>query len=131
MASRIKAIGALRPRIQLDKTVQKPELVRQMARASGLNEGTIDLSLKELRDVIIEYLRAGRSVKVEGLGTWTPNIGLDGAFDVQYRADSAMNAGLNMAGAFSGDILNRENIGKTGEELVELWNEMNPDDQVE
>ncbi|MFZ5821191.1 MAG: HU family DNA-binding protein [Chloroflexota bacterium] len=131
MASRIKAIGALRPRIQLDKTVQKPELVRQMARASGLNEGTIDLSLKELRDVIIEYLRAGRSVKVEGLGTWTPNIGLDGAFDVQYRADSAMNAGLNMAGVFSGDILNRENIGKTGDELVELWNELNPDDQVD
>ncbi|MBI5839655.1 MAG: HU family DNA-binding protein [Chloroflexi bacterium] len=130
MASRIKAIGALRPRITLGKTVQKPELVRQMARATGLNEGSMDLTLKELRDTLIENLRAGRSVKVEGLGTWTPNVGLDGTFDVQYRADTALNSGLNVEGIFTGDITNRENIGKTGDELIVRWNELNPGDQV-
>jgi hypothetical protein len=29
-----------------------------------------------------------------------------------------------------GTILNRENIGKTAEELVMLWNKAHPEDQV-
>ena len=86
MASRIKVINALRPRVELDKTVQKGELVEYMAARTGQNEGAVDLGIKELRDAIIFFNRAGRSVKVEGLGTWTPNIGLDGTLDVQYRA---------------------------------------------
>ncbi len=70
------------------------------------------------------------SNKVEGLGTWIPNVGLDGTFDVQYRADTALNSGLNVEDIFTGDIANRENIGKTGDELVVRWNELNPGDQV-
>jgi len=35
-----------------------------------------------------------------------------------------------MPGSFNGRILNRENIGKTGDELVQMWNENNPEDQV-
>ena len=90
MASRIKAIGAYRPRIELGKTIQKAEQVRRLARASNLNEGSIDMVIKEVRDHIITENLAGRPVKIEGLGTWTPNIGLDGSFDVQYRADTAL-----------------------------------------
>ena len=30
----------------------------------------------------------------------------------------------------AGNIINRENIGKTSEELVAKWNEDHPDDQV-
>ena len=131
MASRIKAIGALRPRIELDKTAQKAELVRVLARATSLTEGSVDLVIKELRDQIIEYFRTGRAVKIEGLGTWTPNIELDGTLDVQYRADSALINGVNMEGTFTGNVINRENIGKTGEQLVALWNEQHPEDQVE
>ena len=130
MASRIKAIGALRPRIQLGKTVQKAELVRSLARATSLNEGSVDLVIKELRDQIIEYHRTGRAVKIEGLGTWTPNMALDGALDVQYRADGAIISGLNTAGLFTGDVVNRENIGKSGDELTTLWNEQHPEDPV-
>jgi hypothetical protein len=33
-------------------------------------------------------------------------------------------------GIFTGTILNRENIGKTTEELVIRWNSDNPNDQV-
>ncbi len=59
MASKIVAINTFRPRIECGNTVQKQELVRQLARATGLNEGAIDL--------IIADLRVGRGVKVEGL----------------------------------------------------------------
>jgi hypothetical protein len=130
MASKIAAINAYRPRIESGNTVQKPELVRQMSRSTGLVEGSLDLSIKELRDQIIENLRAGRGVKVDGLGTWLPNIGLDGEFDVQYRMDNFLKTSLNTPGTFSGTILKSENIGKTSEELVTLWNNDHPEDLV-
>jgi hypothetical protein len=130
MASRIKAIGAYRSRIEQGNTVQKAELIRALSRATGLVEGSIDQVIKELRDQIIEFNRAGRGVKVDGLGTYAPNISLDGTFDLQYRADTAFSNGMNIPGIFSGTIVNRENIGKTSEELVSKWNEENPEDQV-
>lgn len=131
MASRIKAIGAYRPRIELGNTVQKAEQVRRLARASGLNEGSIDQVIKEMRDHIIQENQSGRAVKIEGLGTWTPNVGLDGSFDIQYRADTALTRGLNTPGSFTGTIKNREHIGKSAGDLVALWNSDHPEDQVE
>jgi len=95
-----------------------------------LVEGSIDQSMKELRDQLIEYCRAGRAVKVEGLGTWTPTIALDGTLDIQYRPDAAFSYGLNIPGIFSGRIVNREFIGKTSDELVTKWNDDNPGDPV-
>jgi hypothetical protein len=53
MASKIKAIGTYRPRIDLGISVQKPELFRSISRASNLTEGMVDLVVKELRDQII------------------------------------------------------------------------------
>ena len=130
MASRIKAIGAYRPRVEQGNTVQRAELIRALSRATGLVEGSVDQVIKELRDQIIEFNRAGRGVKVEGLGTYAPNISLDGTFDLQYRADTAFGNGLNIPGIFSGTILNREHIGKTADELVTKWNTEHPEDLV-
>jgi len=130
MAPRIKAVNAFRPRIEQGNTVQKPEFVRAVSRATSLVEGTVDQAIKETRDQIVEFCRAGRAVKVDGLGTFTPTIDLDGYFAISFRADSAMNAGINLQGTFSGTILNRENIGKTSDELVALWNEEHADDPV-
>ena len=70
-------------------------------------------------------------MKVEGWGTWTPNIGMDGTLDIQYRADTALTYGLNVPGTFTGKVINRENIGKSTEELYEKWNVNFPDDQVD
>lgn len=130
MAHRIKAINAFRPRIDQGNTVQKAELIRGLARATSLVEGSVELAMKELRDQLIEHLRAGRAVKVDGLGIWTPTIALDGTLDIQYRPDPAFDYGLNMPGMFTGKIHNPQNIGKTGDELVLMWNESNPEDQV-
>jgi hypothetical protein len=131
MAPRIKAVNAYRPRIEQGNTVQKPELLRAASRATGIVEGTLDQSIKELRDQIIEFNRAGRAVKVDGLGTFSPSIDLAGSLAISFRPDPAFANGLNVPGIFTGTILNRENIGKTSEELVARWNEDNPDDQVE
>ena len=130
MASKIKAIGAYRPRIEQGNTVQKPELIRLVSRATGLVEATLDYGIKELRDQIIEITRSGRAVKIEGLGIWSPNIGMDGSFDLQYRADTALVNALNVPGTFTGTICNSEHIGKTPDELVARWNTENPIDLV-
>jgi len=130
MAPRIKAVNAFRPRIEQGNTVQKPELIRAVSRATSLVEGTVDQAVKEVRDQIIEFCRSGRAVKVDGLGTFTPSIDLEGYFSISFRADPAMNYGLNLPGTFSGTILNREHLGKTADELVQKWNLEHPDDPV-
>jgi hypothetical protein len=130
MAPRIKAVNAYRPRIEQGNTVQKPELVRALSRATGLVEGSIDQSIKELRDQIIEFNRSGRAIKVEGLGTFSPSMDLDGNLAISYRPDPALSNGLNIPGVFSGTILNREYIGKTSDELITMWNTEHPEDLV-
>jgi hypothetical protein len=130
MAPRIKAVNAFRPRIEQGNTVQKPELIRAVSRATGIVEGTLDQSIKELRDQIIEFNRAGRAVKVDGLGTFSPSIDLAGNLSISFRPDPAFANGLNVPGIFTGTVINRENIGKTSEELVIKWNEAYPEDPV-
>jgi hypothetical protein len=130
MANRLSAIGTYRPRIECGNTVQKVELARYLADRTGLNEGSVELVIKELRDAIIFFNRAGRAVKIEGLGTYTPGIDLAGIFDVDYRADTDLKNGLNARNTFSGTIKLRENIGKSADELVALWNAAHPEDPV-
>jgi len=130
MAPRIKAVNAYRPRIEQGNTVQKPELIRAVSRATGIVEGTLDQSIKELRDQIIEFNRAGRPVKVDGLGTFSPSIDLEGNLSISFRPDPAFANGLNVPGIFTGTVINRENIGKTSEELMTKWNEAYPEDPV-
>ena len=129
MAHRIKAINAYRPRIELGKTVQKAALMRAVSRATSLVEGTVDMAIKETRDQIIEICRSGRAVKVEGLGRFEPVMDLDGQLSISFRADPTFAYSLNKD-AFEGNILNRENIGKSSEELVTMWNETYPEDLV-
>lgn len=130
MASKIQAINSYRPRIDQGNTVQKAEYTRILARATTLNEGTVDSVIKETRDLIIQFGREGRAIKIEGIGVFTPTIGLDGSFDISVRPDNALIEGLNVPKTFSGSILNSENIGKTPDELVAKWNTEHSDDPV-
>jgi hypothetical protein len=130
MAHKIQAINTYRPRIEQGNTVQKAELIRELSHATSLVEGVVSLTMSELKFRLIGYLRAGRAVKVDGIGIWTPTISLDGKLSIQYRPDMAFDYELNQPGVFTGTVLNRENIGKTSEELVAKWNEANPSDLV-
>jgi hypothetical protein len=111
-------------------TVQKSEILRAVSRATSLVEGAVDQTIKELRDQIIEFFHCGRAMKVDGLGIFSPTMDLEGNISISFRADPAFGYGLNVPGIFTGTILNRENIGKTSDQLVQMWNESNPDDQI-
>jgi hypothetical protein len=130
MAHKIQAINAYRPRIEQGNTVQKPELVRELSHATSLVEGVVSLTMSELKFRLVGYLRAGRAVKVDGIGIWTPTIGLDGTISIQYRPDLGFDYELNQPGVFTANILNRDNIGKTSDDLIALWNAAHPEDPV-
>lgn len=57
--------------------------------------------MTELRDAVVFFNRGGRGVKLEGLGTYAPKIGLDGKFGVTHRLDSRIKNELNAPGALA------------------------------
>lgn len=130
MADKLNAIGTYRPRIKQGDTVQMDELARLIAARTNFNEGAVSHALKELRDVVAFYTLAGRAVKLEGLGTYSPTLSVQGKFGVSHRLDKRLNAQINAPDAFGGTIINKEMIGKTTAEFITMWNEENPDDPV-
>lgn len=130
MAKLIQAITTYGPRLKLGRTADTDELVDFIARSTGLNESGVRQVLLELRDAAIFFNRQGRAVKLEGLGIYSPSIDLSGKVKIGHRADNALTKALNNGGAFRGEIVNRENIGKSSSDLAALWNAAHPDDPI-
>lgn len=130
MANKIAAISTYRPRIVLRSTLELKELVDYIAGRTGLNKGEIQMVLSELSSAIQFFNKQGQGVKLPGLGTYLPSIDLQGKLTVSHRLDREILNALNAPGAFRGEIANRENIGKTADDLVALWNKDHPNDLV-
>jgi len=131
MVKKITAVRKYRPEIKRAGTLQTKHLVEDIARGTSLNEGSIRFVVYELRDAILRAHRTGQAVKIEGLGTFTPTIRVDGSLDILFRPDPDMLRQLNDRTQFYAKILNRANIGKSADELVAQWNAEHPDDLVE
>ena len=96
-----------------------------------MNYGEIFNVLMELHEGIKFFTLEGNSVKISGLGTFSPSVNLGGRFRVNCRLDVGIGKAINVVGAFKGSVLNRDNTGLTSDDLVELWNAEHPDDPVE
>jgi hypothetical protein len=131
MAKRIVAIRKYRPQIKLERTMQTPQLVEDIAMHTGLNTGEILFVVYELRDAILTAHQHGQPVKVEGLGTFTPTIRMDGSLDILFRPEPSMLNKLNDRTKLYATILNKANIGKTTDDFVAKWNKEQPDNLVE
>jgi len=130
MADKIKAIRAYSPRVKIGYTAELFEVVNFIAGRSGLNEGTILNVMTELREAATFFALSGRPVRLRGLGVFAPTIGLDGRFGINHRPDKHLISEINIGGRFVGDLVNRDMIGKTTEDLVERWNLEHPEDKV-
>ena len=47
-----------------------------------------------------------------------------------HRADVEIKNEIKDLSAFRGEVENRDNVGKTSDDLVAMWNEAHPDDPV-
>lgn len=130
MAKKIQAINKYCPKVKLGKTVQMKELVEYVSDRTGLNKGDIQMSLSELSSAVKFFNKRGEGVKLEGLGIYQPSIDLGGEYSIRHITDVELDNALNTKGAYTGEVENRNNIGKTSEELVEMWNKEHPDDLV-
>jgi len=131
MASRIAAIRKYRPEIRLMRTMQTPHVVEFIARETGLNEGEIRFVVYEMRDTVLIAARQGQPVKLEGLGTFTPTLRMDGSLDLSFRPDPRLLEQLNDKTQFTGEIINKGNIGKSVGDLVVQWNQEHPENPAE
>jgi len=129
MTSRIAAINHYRPQIEYGDTADWRELADYMAANSTLSRADIIAVLTGLQQAVIHFHRQGRGVKLEGLGTYLPNINYQGEFDVAHKLDRELKRELN-AGTFAGKVRNKRSIGKTSAEIIALWNAEHPDAPV-
>ena len=130
MASRITAIRQMRADLKRWRTMSTATIVKNMSSRSGLSTGEIVHVIYEMQDQISSAARDGQAVKIEGLGTFTPTLRADGRINLVFRADPRFLDKLNSEALYA-KIINKENIGKSADELVALWNESHPDDPVE
>lgn len=130
MVSRISALNHYRPQVEYGETADWREVAEHIAMRTGLNPSDVIRVLLELQAAIIHFLLRGRGVKLEGLGTYLPNINYKGVFDVAHRLDRRLKKALNIKGEFSGRIRNKKNIGRTADEVYALWNSEHPEDPV-
>ncbi|MDQ2178443.1 HU family DNA-binding protein [Marinifilum sp. D714] len=106
------------------------QVVEFIASRTGLNKGQIQMVLAELADTVIFFNKQGQGVKLEGLGTYLPEIDTEGEISVSHRLDRYIKSALNVEGGFTGNIENKTNIGKSKEEFIAMWNEAHPDDPI-
>jgi hypothetical protein len=130
MAKRITAIKAYAPRLKLNRTLQTATLSELIQRRTAFNRGEILGLLSELNELIIDHLLRGTPVKIDGLGTFSPAIHLDGSLHVNVRIDRSLIWALNGPEAFKGKVINRRNIGLSAGDLIAQWNRHRSEDPV-
>ena len=130
MAKLIQAIGVYAPRVEVMHTVQTRQIAEYIAGRSSLNRGEIEGVLREFNEALVFFAKQGQAVKLEGVGTFTPTIDLGGTLDIGFRLDTSIDGALNTVNAFTGDVTNRENIGRSSADLKAMWNAANPTDLI-
>lgn len=129
MAKKIQAITAFRPRIELGDVADQQRFMGLITQRTTLSPGVVKNVQESEVETLIGLLLEGRPVHT-GVAIYTPSIDLDGDIEIKVRVDKRILNSMNAQGAFRGKIANAENIGKSGDDLVTLWDAQHPDDKV-
>ncbi len=131
MATFLQAFRAYGPRIDLDRTAGLETVARWMMMRTGLNHGEILMVLHEISEALVYFNRRGTPVKLEAVGTFTPSVDRHGTYRVRFRADGELKRQLNAPDAFSGEMVNRVNVGLDDAGYKALWDAEHPDDPLD
>ena len=102
------------------------ELITQR---TTLSTGVVKNVQESEVETLIGLLKEGRSVHT-GVAIFRPTIDAQGNLSISVRVDKRITSALNVPGAFTGKVNNSPNIGKSTEEMVQLWNQDHPDDMI-
>ena len=130
MASFIKAIKALCPRLELLQAADSEHYIELVTMRTTLSSGVVKNVQDTELDTLAFLLQEGRPVHT-GIAIYTPSMNLDGELEIKVRVDKRLLREVRKKSAFRGKVHNSENIGKSADELVALWNELHPEDVVE
>jgi hypothetical protein len=130
VAKLLQAVVAYGPKIDLMTAAGPKRFMELLTRSTTLSAGVVKNVQESEVETLISLLQEGRPVHT-GIAIFTPSIDLEGNLNINVRVDKRMLAALNAPGAFGGRIKNSENIGKTSQDLVEMWNEAYPEDPVQ
>jgi hypothetical protein len=79
---------------------------------------------------VLKKPSSSSSLTLGGMGGFTPSINLSGVLEVGFRLDTSIDVRLNVPGAFTDSVRNRENAGKSTDGLKAMRNEAHPDDLI-
>lgn len=116
------------PRIALGTPMQQDEIIENVVAVTNQSKGSLLAVLAELDVQIIAGLKAGRIVRLPNGTRFEPIGKKDGSINIRVtvapQLDKTVNAG------FRGKWINPENIGKSEQEMIELWNAEHPEDPI-
>jgi hypothetical protein len=130
MADMIQAYQAYSPKVKIEHMVEMNEVIPYIVDRTGLNTSEVHFVLMELHASLRNFTRKGCSVRLEGVGLFSPAVDKEGNFGVNNRADKELITRLNDSGAFIGKVRNKDMIGKSTDAFIERWNEEHPNDKI-
>jgi len=129
MAKLLRAIVAYGPKIDLTDAAEPQRFMELITQRTTLSAGVVRNVQESEVETLIGLLKEGRPVHT-GIAIFTPRIDLEGKYSVSVRVDKRILSALNSPGAFTGNIRNHENVGKTTQEIAVLWNIEHPEDPI-
>ena len=129
MAKLIQAFTAFGPKIDLKETADSKTFMKLITKRTTLSSGVVKNVQESEVETLIDLLQEGRSVHT-GVAIFRPIIDAQGNLSISVRVDKRITSALNSPDAFTGKISNSENIGKTTDEIVYLWNQEHPEDMI-
>ncbi len=128
MAKKIQAWATYGPKIQLGEPMTPEEIIENLVAATNQSKGSVLAVLAELDVQTLSGLKAGRIVQLPN-GTHFEPIGKkDGSINIGVRVNPDLDREVNAG--FRGKWLNSENVNKTEDEMIALWNKDHPDDLI-
>ena len=117
------------PRLAKTDPVDAEEVIELLVATTNQTRGSLLAILSEL-DVILERsLKTGRTVKLPNGTTFRPVGKKDGSLSIKTRFSTRMSKAISIGQ--SARWINADNIGKTEDEMIVIWNELHPDDPIE
>jgi hypothetical protein len=126
MPQKIQIWSKYGPRIVLGDPMEPEEVIENIVNATNQSRGSVLAVLSELDVQITAGLKAGRIVRLPNGMRFEPVGKKDGFINILVNVSTQLTNIVNAT--FRGKWLNSENIGKTESQMIELWNELHPED---